>query len=231
MCLYVHVHTCAFVCVCLYRCVRTGVFVQVRSYGRVRMCVFVRACSYVRVRTCVFICACLYVCACLFCYEYLPIIKGPRKENLLAFDPNEALAHKGIYYPFYNHSHTLQSYCYCNQSSYGFMIGCDRCGGWFHGDCVNITPHKARKLTTYFCYSCSLGMLCDSVSFVNYFSEEHKTPLAAATTIKLNASVQVPVFSFLFFSYDLLFIYYSVMVFSQPLKVLLLPYVVCCVLL
>lgn len=40
-----------------------------------------------------------------------------------------------------------------------FMIQCDQCNEWYHGECVNITPEIANKMTEknipYYCPSCS----------------------------------------------------------------------------
>ena len=30
-------------------------------------------------------------------------------------------------------------YCYCRKGEDGFMIQCDFCDDWFHGDCIGIT--------------------------------------------------------------------------------------------
>ena len=35
-----------------------------------------------------------------------------------------------------------------------FYVACDGCDGWFHGQCVGVTPNEANKLKEYFCPSC-----------------------------------------------------------------------------
>ena len=36
-----------------------------------------------------------------------------------------------------------------------FMIECEFCDTWFHGDCVNITEEQALKITCYACPRCT----------------------------------------------------------------------------
>lgn len=46
-------------------------------------------------------------------------------------------------------------YCMCRQGdSGGFMIQCDLCDEWYHGDCVNVTAEMAESFTTYHCSKC-----------------------------------------------------------------------------
>lgn len=48
-----------------------------------------------------------------------------------------------------------QAYCICRSSdSSRFMIGCDACEEWYHGDCINISEREARYIKTYFCERC-----------------------------------------------------------------------------
>ncbi|XP_063232114.1 CXXC-type zinc finger protein 1-like isoform X2 [Bacillus rossius redtenbacheri] len=48
-----------------------------------------------------------------------------------------------------------QAYCICRSSdSSRFMIGCDNCEEWYHGDCINITEKKAKYIKQYFCMRC-----------------------------------------------------------------------------
>ena len=55
---------------------------------------------------------------------------------------------------------TLPLYCICKQPDDGsFMIGCDRCGDWMHGRCVNITKEIANQITVYHCPRCQTPWL------------------------------------------------------------------------
>ncbi|XP_065067210.1 CXXC-type zinc finger protein 1-like [Rhopilema esculentum] len=46
-------------------------------------------------------------------------------------------------------------YCICRTSDTDrFMIGCDNCSEWFHGDCINLRKHEAKKVEEWYCQSC-----------------------------------------------------------------------------
>lgn len=46
-------------------------------------------------------------------------------------------------------------YCICRTSdTKRFMIGCDQCDEWFHGDCINITEDHAKTIKKFFCFKC-----------------------------------------------------------------------------
>jgi hypothetical protein len=48
-------------------------------------------------------------------------------------------------------------YCICHRpyDEREFMIGCDECGNWFHGKCVNLTQTDAALMDKYYCGDCS----------------------------------------------------------------------------
>ncbi|XP_046572463.1 CXXC-type zinc finger protein 1-like isoform X2 [Haliotis rubra] len=46
-------------------------------------------------------------------------------------------------------------YCICRTSdSTRFMIACDNCEEWYHGDCIGITQSDARSIKRYYCDKC-----------------------------------------------------------------------------
>lgn len=48
-----------------------------------------------------------------------------------------------------------ERYCHCRSTkSDGFMIICERCEVWYHGDCVGITEKQAKNIPDYFCKQC-----------------------------------------------------------------------------
>ena len=46
-------------------------------------------------------------------------------------------------------------YCICRGPEAGFMVYCDGCQEWFHGDCVGIKKRQADKLDKYLCPNCA----------------------------------------------------------------------------
>eukprot|EP01132_Coremiostelium_polycephalum_P005543 gene5543-6902_t len=47
-------------------------------------------------------------------------------------------------------------YCICKRKydSKTFMIACDKCDEWYHGECVNISEKDAKKIKSYVCIKC-----------------------------------------------------------------------------
>jgi len=46
-------------------------------------------------------------------------------------------------------------YCVCRSSDVErFMIGCDHCEEWYHGDCIGVTQHDSRGIRRYYCDAC-----------------------------------------------------------------------------
>lgn len=48
-----------------------------------------------------------------------------------------------------------RQYCVCRSThSNGFMIGCDNCEEWYHGNCIGITEKAAKYIEQYYCVRC-----------------------------------------------------------------------------
>ncbi|XP_051525614.1 CXXC-type zinc finger protein 1-like isoform X2 [Myxocyprinus asiaticus] len=46
-------------------------------------------------------------------------------------------------------------YCICRKPDINcFMIGCDSCSEWFHGDCINISEKMAKTIRVWYCEKC-----------------------------------------------------------------------------
>ncbi|XP_078003883.1 CXXC-type zinc finger protein 1 isoform X2 [Phascolarctos cinereus] len=46
-------------------------------------------------------------------------------------------------------------YCVCRKPDINcFMIGCDNCNEWFHGDCIKITEKMAKAIREWYCLQC-----------------------------------------------------------------------------
>ncbi|KAI9313634.1 hypothetical protein BX666DRAFT_1863994 [Dichotomocladium elegans] len=50
-------------------------------------------------------------------------------------------------------------YCICRKpyDVPRFMIACDRCDQWFHGECIGISEREGEFIDLYFCGECSKG--------------------------------------------------------------------------
>ncbi|KAJ8301982.1 hypothetical protein KUTeg_020969 [Tegillarca granosa] len=46
-------------------------------------------------------------------------------------------------------------YCICRSTDCNrFMIGCDNCEEWYHGDCIGVTEKDAKSIKQFFCEAC-----------------------------------------------------------------------------
>ncbi|XP_042337831.1 CXXC-type zinc finger protein 1-like, partial [Plectropomus leopardus] len=52
-------------------------------------------------------------------------------------------------------THRCPVYCVCRKPDINcFMIGCDSCTEWFHGNCVGVSEKAAKAIRVWFCPSC-----------------------------------------------------------------------------
>ena len=61
-----------------------------------------------------------------------------------------------------NHIHNKPSYCIeeCKRGRVedgSFMVGCDNCDNWYHGECVGVSKEDANSLENYLCPNCIGG--------------------------------------------------------------------------
>jgi hypothetical protein len=56
-------------------------------------------------------------------------------------------------------------YCICRQpyDATRFMIACDRCDDWFHGECIHINEKESEFVDLYFCSKCAKCKVTDLV--------------------------------------------------------------------
>jgi len=58
-------------------------------------------------------------------------------------------------------------YCICKGRDDGqFMIACDVCNNWFHGQCVGVSRDQSSSISKYVCPLCQKGTVCFIKQFV-----------------------------------------------------------------
>uniref|UniRef100_A0A4W4FTI3 PHD-type domain-containing protein n=1 Tax=Electrophorus electricus TaxID=8005 RepID=A0A4W4FTI3_ELEEL len=87
-------------------------------------------------------------------------VGGSRSENQVAQEEKQEKETKEVLDDDNGEEDPNALYCICRQRHNNrFMICCDRCQEWFHGDCVGITSARGRLLEEngedYICPSCS----------------------------------------------------------------------------
>lgn len=68
--------------------------------------------------------------------------KNPKKEDLSEGEISDSEPEEKLY-------------CICRKADTNrFMIGCDKCEEWFHGDCISITQEFAKRIQHFYCLMC-----------------------------------------------------------------------------
>ena len=53
-------------------------------------------------------------------------------------------------------NHSKELFCLCHQPEDGrFMICCDQCDKWYHGECVNVTSAAGQQMDMFICPTCT----------------------------------------------------------------------------
>ncbi|KAG5451025.1 CXXC-type zinc finger protein 1 [Clonorchis sinensis] len=77
-------------------------------------------------------------------------------------------------------------YCICRSNDgERFMIACDRCEEWYHGDCINVTPKQAEQIETFYCHQCRRK---DSSLQINYKSTRAQRPRSSRRPLSPGSS-------------------------------------------
>ncbi|KAI7862796.1 hypothetical protein BDF14DRAFT_1735288, partial [Spinellus fusiger] len=73
-------------------------------------------------------------------------------------------------------------YCHC-QTPYDasrFMIACDQCDQWYHGDCIDFTERESELMESYICSCCTESK----------FSRRKETPHARSVSYRMSRDRQ-----------------------------------------
>jgi len=66
-------------------------------------------------------------------------------------------------------------YCVCRSTDVNrFMIGCDHCEEWYHGDCINVTEKEAKYIKKFFCKECREKNSHPSIVYKSKFVKKQK---------------------------------------------------------
>ncbi|KRF98495.1 uncharacterized protein Dwil_GK27940 [Drosophila willistoni] len=76
-------------------------------------------------------------------------------------------------------------YCICRRNNAdGFMICCDKCNEWFHGECIGLNEDMGLLYDVYYCIACKKKNAKLKSTF--------KTPPIAAASLSIHTGVVLP---------------------------------------
>ena len=82
-------------------------------------------------------------------------------------------------------------YCICRKSDTSrFMIGCDSCEEWFHGDCISISADYAKKILHFYCLTCRASNPDLQIIFKEKKSSRKKPLLSESNRIESKRSYE-----------------------------------------
>ena len=74
-------------------------------------------------------------------------------------------------------------YCLCRKGTKGFMISCEICNEWYHGDCLNVQQRHVKEKSKYVCVLCRIIQSTDKAQQVaSIILEKVQAALAGLST-------------------------------------------------
>lgn len=69
-----------------------------------------------------------------------------------------------------------KTYCVCKSTDgKRFMIACDNCDEWFHGDCVGVSQSLSKRIKAYFCPQCRADKKSLKIKYTSKYQELSKS--------------------------------------------------------